>query len=90
MKTFHRADILSIRKTLKDDAAGNKQATMTDLDLAYDMLGELLSLKHTENRLLELCKTYFAHPHCPSKTKRKHLRKTFREVLKRFDRYNFE
>ncbi len=34
--------IRSIRKALKDDAAGNRDCTMTDLDLACDMLDELL------------------------------------------------
>lgn len=29
------------RKALKDDAAGNRSCTMTDLDLACDMLDEM-------------------------------------------------
>jgi len=87
MKSYSRETILEIRKALKDDAAGNKACTMTDLDMAYDMLGELLSIKHTEKKLLGLCNVYFAHPHSCSKTKKKRMRKDFREVLKKYSKF---
>lgn len=32
------------RKAIKDDAAGNRACTMTDLDLACDMLDEMTKL----------------------------------------------
>lgn len=87
MKSYSRETILEIRKALKDDAAGNKDCTMTDLDMACDMLGELLSIKHLENRLIDMCKIYFAHPHTCSKTKKKAMRKNFREVLKKHSKF---
>ena len=37
--------IKEIRKALIDDSAGNCQCTMTDLDLAINMLTELIDLK---------------------------------------------
>lgn len=87
MKSFKREDILLIRKALKDDASGNKECTMTDLALAYDMLGELLSLKHNENSIITMAKRYFAHPNTTSKTKKKEMRKIFRKLLVKTDTY---
>lgn len=41
-------DVESVAKAIKDDAAGNKQATMTDMDLAASML---LSLAKQRDQL---------------------------------------
>lgn len=38
---FSTEVIIRTRNALKDDAAGNRDCTMTDLDLACDMLDEL-------------------------------------------------
>ena len=38
---YQTKDILQIAKAIRDDAAGNKQATMTEMDLAGDMLESL-------------------------------------------------
>jgi hypothetical protein len=43
--------IKEIRKALKDESAGNSQCTMTDLDLACDMLDELVLIKNEINKL---------------------------------------
>ena len=38
---YQTKDILQIAKAIRDDAAGNKQATMTEMDLAGNMLESL-------------------------------------------------
>jgi hypothetical protein len=45
VKCFDIAIVERVRKALRDDAAGNKQCTMTDLDSAVEMLTELIELK---------------------------------------------
>jgi hypothetical protein len=42
---FSTEAILRTRRALKDDAAGNVPCTMTDLDLACDMLDELIKFQ---------------------------------------------
>lgn len=86
MKTFTKEEILHVRKSLRN-AGESIPHNVVDIDLACDMLGELLSLKHNENSVMNLCKKYFAHPNAPSKTKKKMMRKTFRELLKKNDTF---
>lgn len=42
MQTYSIQTIKKIKQALIDDAAGNKQATMTDLDMAVKMLDLLI------------------------------------------------
>lgn len=42
---FNSEVVERIRKALKDDVAGNAKCTMTDLDLACEMLSELATIK---------------------------------------------
>lgn len=86
-KNFSKEIILQVRESLRNDSAGNKQSTMTDLDLACDMLSELMSMKHAELSLYNLCKIYFEHPCRVSKTKKKHMRKQIRPLFQKLDRF---
>ena len=38
---YHTEEVLEIAKAIRDDAAGNRQATMTEMDLAGNMLESL-------------------------------------------------
>ncbi len=86
-KNFHPKRILDIREALKNDSAGNKPCTMTDLDAACDMLSELMSMKDSEYKLYNLCKEYFDHPNKLSKTKKKSYRKIIRDLFDKCDRF---
>lgn len=86
-KNFTKEAILRVRDNLKTDSDGNNQFTTEDLDLAYDMLSELLSMKHAELTLYNHCTKYFAHPNTLSKNKQREKRKKIREYFKKMDRF---
>ena len=49
---YHTEEVLQIAKAIRDDAAGNKQATMTEKDLAGNMLESLA--KHRDQLRAEV------------------------------------
>ena len=55
-KQFHPNDIKRVIDALKNDAAGNKSCTMTDLDSACDMLQSLLDIEEFRRDLKEFLK----------------------------------
>jgi hypothetical protein len=81
-KKFQKEEILRVRQALKDDAGDDPCETT---NLAYEMLSELLSMKHSDKTLYNMFKNYFGHPHTVSKTKKKAMRKVIRERLAKLD-----
>lgn len=57
MTKFPITTIQEIRQSLKNDAAGNSRATMTDLDLACDILDAYVGLMERLKDASDACLT---------------------------------